>query len=395
MVFSRFLLAARPRLQAWQVAAIGASGLSGSALLAEYRPPPRSHVSFLTVSKLPPRDEGLILAQAVQQLDVQAAQSILAAWPQGAALIDPEDNTLFHLVATESDRYTARPEAAKEMVSLLLKHGWSVVDMKNKVGLRAENVAQQLAPRGLVTQLLRQRARDFQEPSLAEKPLTLIGQLSPVPWLWQYVLQDERHRSFAAVFKGAFTQEQRTRWAEAAMAADWIALPGVPRKVSWYVSQECADCPYRYSGLEYPATVFPPFMEELREEVCKICGIPKDQYPNSCNVNVYEDQNNEVGWHSDDEVMFQALEDDTQILSFSLGEARDFCWRMQGTDQTVGCMSLGDGDVMTMEGLFQKHYKHSVPPSDKLCGWRINFTFRWIKVKAHAADALTKGIQSK
>merc|ERR1712039_506448 len=103
----------------------------------------------------------------------------------------------------------------------------------------------------------------------------------------------------------------------------------------------------------------------------------------------YEDGSNEVGWHSDDEVYFQSLSGDTRIISFSLGSARDFCWRLQGTDKTLGSAPLGHGDIMTMEGLFQKHYKHSVPVSDAPCGRRLNFTFRWIRVKAHAEDART------
>ena len=70
-----------------------------------------------------------------------------------------------------------------------------------------------------------------------------------------------------------------------------------------------------------------------------------------------------------------------RILSLSLGAARDFQWRLQGTTETLGTVALGDGDVATMEGLFQKHYKHAVPACDSPCGPRINLTFRWIKVK--------------
>merc|ERR1712087_347594 len=177
--------------------------------------------------------------------------------------------------------------------------------------------------------------------------------------------------------------------------APWQGLPDVPRKVAWFVSEDFADVPYRYSGLEYPATVFPPWMQEIRRTVCEQCGIPPEQYPNSCNVNVYDDHTGEVGWHSDDEVMFQSLSGDTRIISFSLGSARDFCWRLQGTTDTLGAVPLGDGDIMTMEGLFQKHYKHSVPATPSPFGKRINFTFRWIEVKAHAEDAGTKGVQAK
>ena len=62
------------------------------------------------------------------------------------------------------------------------------------------------------------------------------------------------------------------------------------------------------------------------------------EYPNSCNVNIYDDQSQEapndklftneprkveVGWHSDDEVLFQGLAGDTRSpCSRSVAEFR-------------------------------------------------------------------------
>lgn len=193
--------------------------------------------------------------------------------------------------------------------------------------------------------------------------------------------------------KKAVSPDKCQRWMETALKeAPWDAQED-GRKVAWFVSEDCLDCPYRYSGNEHPGHVYSPFMEEIREEVCgRICGIPKEQWPNCCNVVAYEGPDAEVGWHADDEVYFQSLSDDTRIISFSLGSSRDFLWRLQGTDITLGSCSLGDGDVMTMEGLFQKHYKHSVPKSPVPCGRRLNFTFRYIVAKAHAEDACTAAV---
>jgi len=342
-----------------------------------------------------PGDEAGQLAWAVKNLDVDKVRQVLDKWPHGATLLDPEDNTLFHLAASQTSRGSAQPAAAEEVLKLLLRSGWDVVDMKNRKGERAELVAARLDPAGTMTQLLKGRSHDFQEKLRPEQPIVLVGDQSPCPWKWEYTLQDEQRRSFAGVLKAAFPPEKCAEWTQAHMEKGiWIQPEGVPRRTAWYVSPDCADCPYRYSGLEYAPTVFPPFMEEIRAEVCKLCGIPPEEYPNSCNVNVYRDQTHEVGWHSDDEVMFQGLSGDTRIISFSLGVPRDFCWRLQGTTETVGSVPLGDGDIMTMEGLFQKHYKHSVPPATSKCGSRINMTFRWIVVKAHAADASTKGVMA-
>ena len=354
-----------------------------------YVPPPRFAGNFEKL-KQPTAEKVDQLVWAVKHLEVDELQKLLQRWPDGAALIDKDDNTLFHLAASESKRCAAQPEVASQVISLLLQSGWQVVDQKNRGGERAEVLASRLDPNGAAEQIIRARSRGFKESSRAEVPLTLIGEMSPAPWEWQYPVQDEQRRSFAGVKFRAFPEETCARWMTSLVEkGQWIRLPGVPRQVIWYVSEDCADVPYRYSGLEFPAVIYPDFMLEIREELCKLCGIPKDDYPNSCNVNIYQDGSHEVGWHSDDEVMFQGLSGDTRILSLSLGAARDFNWRLQGTTETLGTVSLGDGDVATMEGLFQKHYKHAVPACIHPCGQRINLTFRWIKVKAHAADAAT------
>jgi len=305
-----------------------------------------------------------------------------------------EDNTLFHVAASQPNRYGANPAAAKEVFNLLLQHGWQVVDMKNKQGERAEVVAGRTDPKAIPKELLQARSHDYHEKLRTDTHVALIGDQSPVPWVFEYPVQDEQRRCWAGVAWRAVNRETCSKWMETTLKeAPWQDVDGIPRKVAWFVSEDCADCPYRYSGQEYPATVFPPYMKEICDEVCgRICGIPPDKYPNSCNVNVYDGPEGEVGWHSDDEVYFQSLSDDTRIISFSLGATRDFAWRLQGTDKTLGSMPLGDGDIMTMEGLFQKHYKHSVPKSNVPCGKRLNFTFRWIVAKAHAEDAGTKAV---
>eukprot|EP00441_Pelagodinium_beii_P018144 CAMPEP_0197660886 /NCGR_PEP_ID=MMETSP1338-20131121/51122_1 /TAXON_ID=43686 ORGANISM="Pelagodinium beii, Strain RCC1491" /NCGR_SAMPLE_ID=MMETSP1338 /ASSEMBLY_ACC=CAM_ASM_000754 /LENGTH=432 /DNA_ID=CAMNT_0043238333 /DNA_START=63 /DNA_END=1361 /DNA_ORIENTATION=+ len=376
--------------------AAGALKTSGSSPVAseempEYVPPPRFSGKFAELPDRPPLDEAGQLAWAVKHMEVEQVRSALQKWPRGAALVDKEDNTLFHLAASQPQRCAAQPASAGEVFAMLLRSGWSVVDQKNRNGERAEIVAARLDATGPAKHLLTARSHNFSESIRAQETLQLIGEMSPRAWQWEYPVQDEQRRSFAGVNYRAFSEEQCQKWMDTLLREGaWANIPGVPRKTIWYVSEDCADCPYRYSGLEYPATVFPPFMQEIREELCKLCGIPEGDYPNSCNINVYEDHTQEVGWHSDDEVYFQGIAGDTRIISFSLGAARDFCWRLQGTTQTLGSVALGDGDVMTMEGLFQKHYKHSVPPSNQPAKKRINMTFRWIKVKAHALDAGVK-----
>ena len=43
-----------------------------------------------------------------------------------------------------------------------------------------------------------------------------------------------------------------------------------------------------------------------------------------------------------------------------------------------GHVHLKNGDILTMEGLFQKYYQHRVPRQGKCTEPRINFTWRYI-----------------
>jgi len=358
-----------------------------------YVPPPRFQKSFAELPSKTPVDDAGRLAWAVKHLKMNHVKEILDKWPHGATLIDKDDNTLFHVAASNPDVCETQPEAAKELFEILLQHGWQVVDQKNRNGERAEVVAKRLAPDGVPRQMLAARSRDFTEKLRSERPLLLVKEQSSVPWLWEYPVQDDQRRCFAGVVWKAVDSETCKRWMDTTVKdAPWDRTAD-GRQVAWFVSADCHDCPYRYSGNEHQGHIFPPWMEEIRDEVCgRICGIPRELYPNCCNVNVYPGPEGEVGWHADDEVYFQSLSDDTRIISFSLGASRDFKWRLQGTDVPLGTASLGNGDVMTMEGLFQKHYKHSVPKSSIPCGKRLNFTFRWIVAKAHAEDAGTEAV---
>lgn len=88
-----------------------------------------------------------------------------------------------------------------------------------------------------------------------------------------------------------------------------------------------------------------------------------------------------MGWHSDDEKLFQGKFQDILIVSLSLGVARKFELRVnwpENGERTVRNIRLGAGDLMTMEGMTQKHYMHRVPKEDNIQGPRINLTWRWI-----------------
>merc|ERR1719223_546439 len=77
--------------------------------------------------------------------------------------------------------------------------------------------------------------------------------------------------------------------------------------------------------MEVPACGYPPWMVELMRLVMPSCGLhDPTEMPNSCNLNLYEDGNMSVGWHSDDEALFQGKFVDIGIISLSLGVTRKF-----------------------------------------------------------------------
>lgn len=136
-------------------------------------------------------------------------------------------------------------------------------------------------------------------------------------------------------------------------------------------------------GIEVEHLDYPPWMTQLFQAIMPSCGMLNDwQWPDACNVNLYEDGSHSVGWHSDDERLFQGKFRDITILSLSLGTKRKFelrlNWPEDGERPAKRMVHLGNGDLMTMEGMLQKHFQHRVPKEDDISGQRINLTWRWI-----------------
>jgi hypothetical protein len=131
-----------------------------------------------------------------------------------------------------------------------------------------------------------------------------------------------------------------------------------------------------------------------------------DRTFNAVNLNYYPPGGG-VGWHADDEYLWNAGQMPVCIVSLSLcrgpddgllAGARKFMIRPKpGQQNPIGIQHHGGikelilkhGDLMTMEGMFQKHYLHAVWPGDDTTipldgddpmvqGERINLTWRTI-----------------
>merc|ERR1712107_803186 len=166
---------------------------------------------------------------------------------------------------------------------------------------------------------------------------------------------------------------------------EWVQPEGpqgpIPRKTAWMVAPGGCSCTYRYGSIEVPPIVYPAWMSELLQPIMPLCGINSPaEWPTSCNLNLYEDGAHSVGWHADDESLFQGKFNDIRIISMSFGTPRKFEMRYNWPDEGERSVTLmlGDGDLCTMEGMFQKHFQHRVPRESNVNGPRINLTWRWV-----------------
>jgi len=221
------------------------------------------------------------------------------------------------------------------------------------------------------------------EKSRLEMGLELLGELAPPNLDWTYPLVDEQWRCFAGYLPNAIAKDKAkemfniikdgTKWLQP--SGRWGPLP---LKTAWMVEAPCA-CTYRYGGAEVDPDPFPEWMFDIMKVCLPLCGLPKrEQWPNSCNLNLYVDGGHSVGWHADNESLFQGTKQDIRIISLSLGQTREFALQARGCEMHK--LNLNNGDLCTMEGLTQKHYRHRVPkePNTKKLKSRINLTWRWV-----------------
>merc|ERR1712039_334157 len=203
---------------------------------------------------------------------------------------------------------------------------------------------------------------------------------------FEYVLSDDSRRSYAGYLPCQLSVDQCKKYFEQARdGTAWKQPAGglgpIPRKTAWMVASGWS-CTYRYGSIEVDPVEFPAWLLELMQVVMPICGLTDAQdWPNCCNLNLYEDGGMSVGWHSDDEALFQGKFQDIRIISLSLGAKRRFEIRTnwpEADETEVKSMMLGDGDLCTMEGMLQKHFQHRVPRESNVVGPRINLTWRWI-----------------
>jgi len=265
------------------------------------------------------------------------------------------------------------------------------------------------------------------------KPLfQLVPDTSPLPGgCWSPFVEDVATQSYSYVLP--YGQASSSGWATPSQLDDWFTAlhpssfdnsaasnnneawtdasykgTTLLRKTAWMTMDDACTCDYGYSDTWQPQAKCPPFLTTIRYITQHIRQVTGVSTLNSCNLNYYP-QGGGVGFHADDEFLFDSQNRDACIVSLSLcrgnsndndSGARKFVVKRQKpgeteddtqdqySDTTSQEIVLRHGDIMTMEGMFQKYYFHSVWPGDRqdyvdgkhpyAQGERINLTWRTI-----------------
>lgn len=152
----------------------------------------------------------------------------------------------------------------------------------------------------------------------------------------------------------------------------WGKVHDQPRLTSWHGDP---GTHYTYSGITLETCAWTPLLTRLRQEVEAATGY---RY-NSVLLNLYRDQHDSVGWHSDNERELGAA---PVIASLSFGATRSFRLRHRERLHAPLGISLTDGSLLLMAGDTQRNWQHAVPKESRDKGPRINLTFRRIDARS-------------
>ncbi len=141
-----------------------------------------------------------------------------------------------------------------------------------------------------------------------------------------------------------------------------------PRLVAWYADPGKR---LRYSGLTLEPNKWLSSLTKIKQNLQEFCN----HEFNGVLVNLYRNQKDSNGWHSDDE---KELGKEPLIASLSLGETRDFLLKHKKDEDLKIKIPLKAGSLLIMGGKSQQCWKHCLPKRTPELGPRINLTFRKI-----------------
>ncbi len=139
------------------------------------------------------------------------------------------------------------------------------------------------------------------------------------------------------------------------------------REVAWYGDKEYE---YTYSKINRKALLWTKELLEIKS----IIELLTNETYNSCLLNLYHDESEGMGWHSDDE---KELKYEAAIASVSFGAERKFSFKHKKTKNKTSVV-LHNGSLLLMKGSTQTNWLHQLPKTKFKKGLRINLTFRTI-----------------
>ena len=139
------------------------------------------------------------------------------------------------------------------------------------------------------------------------------------------------------------------------------------RRIAWHASQPFS---YTYSGITKTAWPWTDALLQLKQ----IVEAHTDTTYNSCLVNLYNDGQDGMAWHSDGE---KDLLRHGAIASLTLGAERRFAFKHKLSGEKVS-LELAHGGLLVMQGKTQDYWLHRLPPVVGVEQPRINLTFRTI-----------------
>ena len=158
------------------------------------------------------------------------------------------------------------------------------------------------------------------------------------------------------------------------------------RSSAWYTADPC-NCTYVYAGQNWAPLPFVSWMYDVAAKIkAMLCF--EDEL-NSINFNRYDDFSQSLGFHSDDEQIFQKSDGTANIVSLSFGATRTFAFKLiSDPPEKATTVELRSGDLMTMENRMQQFYSHAVLVDDAGTdvtggGARFNATFRFVANHSH------------
>lgn len=159
--------------------------------------------------------------------------------------------------------------------------------------------------------------------------------------------------------------QSRLSWERECLTMFGREVP-VPRQVAFIA--DSGVC-YRYSGKDHLGSGWPDWLLAIKEEAESLAHQPF----NAVLLNRYQDGDEYMGWHADDE---KTLGPAPVVAMLSLGAMRPFLFRLKANHSIKHSVELRNASWLIMSASTQVMWQHSLPVRKRIKEERISLTFR-------------------